>query len=77
MADTNKQPKAYSLSPTVIQWVSEKSSKLELETGEKISDSLLVDTILTQAMQEEARIRKLMDRVFQPKVQQVKRQKQS
>jgi hypothetical protein len=72
MADTNKQPKAYSLSPTVIQWVSEKSSRLELETGEKISDSLLVDTILTQAMQEEARVRKLMERVFRPKVQQIR-----
>lgn len=62
---TNKVTRAYSLDPIVIAWVSQKALRLGSENGERVSDSKVVNDILTAAMEadvrEEAQKVKLLD----------------
>lgn len=69
---TNKVSKPYSLDPIVIAWVSQKALRLGSENGERVSDSKVVNDILTAAMEhdirEETNKVKLVDTVRKIKV---------
>jgi len=66
MAEENKVPKAYSLSPAVIAWVARKANRLTGESlengGPKVSDSQLVEDILTEAMEVDSAMERLLSK---------------
>lgn len=57
LEETQKVSKSYSLDPAVIAWVMQKAARLTIEssTGERASDSKVVNDILTAAMDADRR----------------------
>lgn len=68
----NKVSKPYSLDPVVVAWVSQKALRLGSENGERVSDSKLVNDILTREMELDKRITELKTRVVTPTQNKIK-----
>jgi len=74
--DTLKTPRAYSLDPAVIAWVSQTALRLGSENGERVSDSKVVNDILTEAMNTDERIQKIVKPAkFEPALDTVRKMK--